>query len=94
MYTKYVLSTEYKGKLPLLSHGQKKWVNTLDDCNSYSEVMFIGAVNADEKDWVETVNFGSIQEVFKLDNGAQCNVLPKVAYDKITSKPLQPSLAR
>ena len=56
--------------------------------------MFIGAVNADEKDWVETVNFGSIQEVFKLDNGAQCNVLPKVAYDKITSKPLQPYLAR
>ena len=23
--------------------------------------------NAEDKDWVETVNFGSIQEVFKLD---------------------------
>ena len=39
--------------------------------------------NAEDKDWVETVNFGSIQEVFKLDNGAQYNVLAKVAYDKI-----------
>ena len=50
--------------------------------------------NAEDKDWVETVNFGSIQEVFKLDNGAQYNVLAKVAYDKITTKHLEPSLAR
>ena len=50
--------------------------------------------NAEDKDWVETVNFGSIQEVFKLDNGAQYNVLAKVAYEKITTKHLEPSLAR
>ena len=74
--------------------GQKKQVNTLDDCDSDSEVMFIGAVNAGDKDWVETVNFGTVQEVFKLDTGAQCNVLPKAAYDKITTNPLQPSSAR
>ena len=94
MHTKYVLSTEYKGKLPLLSHGQKKQVNTLDDGDSESEVMFIGAVNVEDKDWVEIVIFGSIQGVFKLDIKAQCNVLPKVAYDKITTKPLQPSSTR
>ena len=52
--------------------------------------MFIGAVNAGDKDWVETVNFGTVQEVFKLDTGAQWNVLPKAAYDKITTNPLQP----
>ena len=74
--------------------GQKKQVNTLDDCDSDSEVMFIGAVNAGDKDWVETVNFGTVQEVFKLDNGAQCNVLSKAAYDKITTNPLQPSSIR
>ena len=83
MHTKYVLSTEYKGKFPLLSHGQKKQVNTLDDGDSDSEVMFIGAVNVEDKDWVETLIFGSIQGVFKLDNKAQCNILPKVAYDKL-----------
>ena len=83
MHTKHVLSTEYKGKLSLLSHGQKKQVNTLDDGDSDSEVMFIGAVNVEDKDWVETLIFGSIQGVFKLDNKAQCNVLPKVAYDKL-----------
>ena len=33
------------------------------------------AVNAEERDWVETVNFGSVQEVFKLHIEAQCNVL-------------------
>ena len=94
MHTKYVLSTEYEGKLHLPSHGQKKLVNTLDDGDSDSEVMFIGAVNVEDKDWVETVIFGSIQGVFKLANEAWCNVLPKAAYDKITTKPLQPSSTR
>ena len=74
--------------------GQKKQVNTLDDCDSDSEVMFIGAVNAGDKDWVETVNFGTVQEVFKLDTGARCNVSSKAAYDKIKTSPLQPSSAR
>ena len=46
---------------------------TLYYCGSDSEVM---AVNAEDRDWVEAVNFGSIQEVFKLHNmEAQCNVL-------------------
>ena len=33
------------------------------------------AVSAEDRDWVEAVNFGSIQEVFKLHMEAQCNVL-------------------
>ena len=41
------------------SDWQKKQVHTLDDCESDSEVMFIVAVNAEDNDWVETVNFGS-----------------------------------
>ena len=53
------------------------------------------AVNAEDREWVETVNFGSIQEVFKLHNmEAQYNVVPKAAYDKIMTKPWQPSSAR
>ena len=56
--------------------------------------MFIGAVNAEDKDWVEPVNFGNVQEECKLATGAQCNALPKAAYDQITTKPLQPSSAR
>ena len=49
---------------------------TLYYCGSDSEVM---AVNAEDRDWVEAVNFGSIQEVFKLHMEAQCNVLLAVA---------------
>lgn len=56
--------------------------------------MFIGAVNVGDQDWLETVGFGNIKEVFKLDSGAQCNVLPKTVYEKITTKPLQSSSAR
>ena len=41
-------------------------------CDSDSDVL---AVNAEDRDWVEAVNFWSIQEVFKLHMEAQCNVL-------------------
>lgn len=74
--------------------GHKKQVNTVDDDDSDTESMFIGAVNSGDQDWVETVDFGNVKEVFKLDTGAQCNVLPKTVYDKITTMPLLPSLAR
>ena len=74
--------------------GQKRQVNTLDDCDSVTEVMFIGAISAENKEWVETISFGNVQELFKLDTGAQYNVLPKAAYDKITTKPLQSSSAK
>ena len=30
--------------------GQKKQVNTLDDCDSETEVMFVGAISAENKD--------------------------------------------
>ena len=39
-------------------------------------------------------NQGNVQELFKLDTGAQCNVLPKAAYDMITTKPLQSTSAK
>lgn len=77
-----------------ISGGQKKQVNTVDDYDSDYETMFIGAVNSGDQDWVETVDFGNVKEVFKLDTGAQCNVLPKTVYDKITTMPLLPSSAR
>lgn len=72
------------------SGGQKKQVNTVCDYDSDSETMFIGAVNSG----VETVDFGNVKEVFKLDTGGQGNVLPKTVYDKITAMPLLPSSAR
>ena len=56
--------------------------------------LFIGAVNVGYQDWVETVDFENIKEVFKLDTGAQCNALPKSVYEKITTKPFKPSSAR
>ena len=43
--------------------GQKKQVNTLNDCDSDAEVMFTGAISAENKDWVETVSFGKMQEL-------------------------------
>ena len=79
--------------MPKLRRANKQ-VNTVDDHDSDYETMFIGAVNSGDQDWVKTVDFGNVKEVFKLDTGAQCNVLPKTVYDKITTMPLLPSSAR
>lgn len=66
-------------------------VNTVNDYDSDTEGMFTGA---GDQDWAERVDFGNVKEVFKRDTGAQCNVLPKTVYDKITTIPLLPSSAR
>ena len=81
-------------KMCRIPGGHKKQINTIDDYDSDTESMFIGAVNSGDQDWVETVDFGNVKEVFKLDTGAQCNVLPKTVYDKITTMPMLPSLTR
>ena len=58
--------------------GHKTQVNTVDDHDSYTESMVI--INSRYQDWVETVDFGSVKEMFKLNTGAQ-NVLPKTVYE-------------
>ena len=73
---------------------QRKEVNTVDDHESDFENLFIGAVTGGDSDWTQAIDFGNVKEVFKLDTGAQCNVLPKTLYDKITVKPLQSSSAK
>ena len=44
-----------------IPEGQKKQVNTLDDCHSDTEVMFIGAISAENKEWVEIVRVVQIR---------------------------------
>ena len=84
--------------------GCRKQVNTLiesddvpvvKDSDGDFESLSIGAVGTNQgKDWTETVDFGNVKIAFKVDTGAQCNVLPKTIYDQITSEPLKPSNAR
>lgn len=56
--------------------------------------MFIGEINnagsnkEDAQDWKETVMINNYPIIFKLDTGAQCNVLPKYLYDRISQKEL------
>ena len=72
----------------------RKEVNAVEDHDSNMEHLFIGAMTGGDQDWIQAIDFGNIEEVFKLDTGAHCNVLPKTLYDKITAKPLQPSSPR
>ena len=67
-----------------------------DDCDNPSKDMFIGMLlaNSNSKDWKTTVLLNKRGTTFKLDTGAQCNVISKHKYDQISTKPLLPSHAR
>ena len=77
---------EHEGQDKDLEENQD--VESEEVCVDEFESFFIGSLEAGQKDWTETVNFGNLQVKFKLDSGAQCNVLPKSLYDKISSESL------
>ena len=45
-------------------------------------------------DWKKTILLNKWQTTFKLDTGAQCNVISKHKYDQISTKALLPSHPR
>lgn len=59
--------------------------------------LFIGQVQHAPKEgieeWTETLYINGKGVEFKLDTGAQCNIIPKSIYDRISSKPLGKSKA-
>ena len=62
-----------------------------DDNNS----LFIGGIQRTKKfkDWKVTIALNNQKTAFKIDTGAQCNVIPKCKYHQVSKKPLQKSTA-
>ena len=57
--------------------------------------MLLCAINGpDQKDWSTTVNINSHNIRFKLDTGAQCNVMSLTTYKRVSSRTLTKSKAR
>jgi RNase H-like domain found in reverse transcriptase/Reverse transcriptase (RNA-dependent DNA polymerase)/Integrase zinc binding domain/Integrase core domain len=73
------------------SQGEQRKVNAIDDVDdSYSEeeyrleyFEFDEDDDDNEEDWYEKVQIAGQEIVFKLDTGAQCNVLPKRLVEKV-----------
>ena len=57
------------------------------------EYFLIDTVRNEGKDWVAPLCFGDVSIDFKLDTGAQCNVMPLEVYNRISTEPLLPSTA-
>ena len=67
------------------------------DSKSSDDEMVINSVskNADKPvDWQTTVKVNEHNITFKIDTGAQCNVLSKETYDRICQQPLRKSHAK
>ena len=72
-------------------------LNTIEhNCLTDAEDMFIGMIQTSRgsKDWKATILLNKQKTTFKLDTGAQCNVISKDKYNQISTKPLRPSHVR
>ena len=58
--------------------------------------MYVSVMESDtnEKDWKTTLKLNGHRTTFKLDTGAQCNVISKQTYDRISTRPLTKSKAK
>ena len=58
--------------------------------------MFIGALqkNSNTKEWQMTITINNQRTKFKIDKGAQCNVISKHTYFTVCKAPLQKSMAK
>ena len=66
-----------------------------DEDDYVSTDMFIGTIQRNQKprEWQITLPLNNQQLKFKIDTGAQCNVIPKQRYLQVSKAPLQKSTA-
>ena len=57
--------------------------------------MFIGVIhqNQQSNEWKVTILLNKQKAKFKIDTGAQCNVIPKRIYQQVCKEPLKVSTA-
>ena len=70
---------------------------TQHDSSDSSDDFFIGMVQCGTNkmpDWKVTILVNHQKTCFKIDTGAQCNVISRLKYHKLCSKPLQVGVKR
>ena len=77
-----------KTSQPLYNYSIQKETPDDDD-------LFIGTLERahQAKDWTVTILLNQQRTIFKIDTGAQCNVIPQWKYYQVCKDPLQPSSA-
>ena len=71
-------------------------LHELEHDSSSEDNMVIATINggATKKDWQTTIKVNERDITFKIDTGAQCNVMSKESYDKVSQQPLRKSTAK
>ena len=88
-----------RSKIPPERRPGKPHIQSIEeDENSDDDSPFVYTVNRnkrkDEKDWHVTIKVDHGHPTFKIDTGAQCNVMSIETYQQVTSQPLQKSHTR
>lgn len=68
-------------------------LHTIQHNTSTDEGLFIGGIQRNQKvkDWKVTIALNNQKIVFKIDTGAQCNVISKCRYHQVCKQSLQKS---
>ena len=68
----------------------------MDDNDESTDDMFIGALQKNNitKEWQITITLNNQRTKFKIDTGAQCNVISKQKYLTVCKTPLQKSMSK
>ena len=67
----------------------------MDDNDESTDDMFIGAIQKNNtKEWQITITLNNQRTKFKIDTGAQCNVISKQKYLTVCKTPLQKSMSK
>ena len=67
-----------------------------DESSDKHEHLFVATIqnSSRSKEWNITIKLNKQKTVFKIDTGAQCNVISKYKYNQVSKEPLQKSRAK
>jgi hypothetical protein len=63
--------------------GVPRDMNSDEETELFIGTLHVNSVDNDKSDWTETLTINDHNIVFKLDTGAQANIIPKLIFDKL-----------
>nr|XP_022295054.1 uncharacterized protein K02A2.6-like [Crassostrea virginica] len=82
-FEKYCFSKQNKSAMKIHTVGVPYDVNSDVETELFIGTLHVDSVDPDKSDWTETLTINEHSVVFKLDTGAQANIIPKHIFDKL-----------
>jgi hypothetical protein len=82
-FAKYCLAKQNNSAKKIHTVGVPRDMNSDEETELFIGNLHVNSVDNDKSDWTETLTINDHNIVFKLDTGAQANIIPKFIFDKL-----------